>query len=839
MQKAYSRTNWENYPSEETPVNEDNLNKIDYAVDVIDDRVISLYGYESRAAESATNAKVSETNAKVSETNAKQSELQAKEYMENAFSGTPDGYEQLLENVRLIDIQETTDTTLSNSKSGGYKLVSMSGNSVQKTTTGAQLANFPDATSVERNGVTWSCKDGLVSASGTATEISSTLSSQVSICGYIPIVADTYSVSGGEKNIEVIARIESADGTIKYVVGTNTFKLDGTEKSCAIYCQVSAGVTVNSSVKPMLNKGAGALPWEPYTGGIASPNPSYPQAIHNTGDCVEIVNGYYNKNTGDYATDNTNSICSKRTIPCTSGDIISILLENPQTTINVVYYTNGTYLSCTILKDSVTVPSGATEFTFDIYNTNGVTVDTIGKITLTINGKYVVQFKLPNHQLFDVENMIQSSTSNFNIGQGLPNIPITDITVGENGELSGNASTYIVLYAPHKFETGKTIYAKVGALSRFIVANASGSIIFSSSVHSYTPNDSFDGYLGFALNTSQVASGKLLFVYDETIDTFDIKRESVATVLLNEPLRDGDVIYKKDGLWYVERNKASVIFDGSSDEDWSTAATVTSGVRRLTTKVLTDIKPHNSNALMPNVLSNQFLTQSPNDNYTCNIGITFTQTTLYVYSDIYNTSDVSLWTSYLAENPLEVEYELTTPTIETIDTDSQIAINSLETFDTVTYINVDSRVQPLGIKGQYGTSDVGALALENANLHDNADLTYLKHGVANNLSTTEEGFVLDARMGKILSDKIANLIKTKSYSFVCNTQNHYYSYDFDLDDEIINGTIIGITHMADYRFIISPSIWDDNTGITVVVASGVDELQSGTIVTVFVHYISG
>lgn len=42
MQKAYSRINWENYPSENTPINESNLNRMDSAVDEIDDRVISL-----------------------------------------------------------------------------------------------------------------------------------------------------------------------------------------------------------------------------------------------------------------------------------------------------------------------------------------------------------------------------------------------------------------------------------------------------------------------------------------------------------------------------------------------------------------------------------------------------------------------------------------------------------------------------------------------------------------------------------------------------------------------------------------------------------------------------
>ena len=42
MQKVYSRINWENYPSEHTPLNESNLNRMDYAINEIDDRVLGI-----------------------------------------------------------------------------------------------------------------------------------------------------------------------------------------------------------------------------------------------------------------------------------------------------------------------------------------------------------------------------------------------------------------------------------------------------------------------------------------------------------------------------------------------------------------------------------------------------------------------------------------------------------------------------------------------------------------------------------------------------------------------------------------------------------------------------
>lgn len=141
MLKVYSRINWDNYPNTNTPLGAVNLNYMDYAIDEIDNRVISLYGYESRVSQSEANAKTSENNAKTSEINAKQSELNAKEseelakqYMENAFSTTPEGYEQLVIDVGSLEIQTSTDTTIEGTVAGGLKFNSVAGASVQDGT---------------------------------------------------------------------------------------------------------------------------------------------------------------------------------------------------------------------------------------------------------------------------------------------------------------------------------------------------------------------------------------------------------------------------------------------------------------------------------------------------------------------------------------------------------------------------------------------------------------------------------------------------------------------------------------------------------------------------------
>ena len=54
MNKAYNRINWENYPSDATPLNEANLNNLDNATDTIDDRVITLDTTKATKTEVAT-----------------------------------------------------------------------------------------------------------------------------------------------------------------------------------------------------------------------------------------------------------------------------------------------------------------------------------------------------------------------------------------------------------------------------------------------------------------------------------------------------------------------------------------------------------------------------------------------------------------------------------------------------------------------------------------------------------------------------------------------------------------------------------------------------------------
>lgn len=51
MNKVYARINWENYPSDSTPLNEENLNRMDHAVNKLDNRIISQDASKANKAE--------------------------------------------------------------------------------------------------------------------------------------------------------------------------------------------------------------------------------------------------------------------------------------------------------------------------------------------------------------------------------------------------------------------------------------------------------------------------------------------------------------------------------------------------------------------------------------------------------------------------------------------------------------------------------------------------------------------------------------------------------------------------------------------------------------------
>ena len=171
-------------------------------------------------------------------------------------------------------------------KGSRFTSLAIYGKSTQGSTTGAQLVNLPDTNAAIHNGITWECKNGIITANGTTT---ATVASSriVGVNGTLKLPAGDYYLSGTNKNISVYISIKKEDGSYEYY--TNSFSVDE-EKTITVFAQIyGVGVTVNNEkVYIMLNSGSTALPWEPYTGGAPSPSPSYPQEIESAGDKGQV-----------------------------------------------------------------------------------------------------------------------------------------------------------------------------------------------------------------------------------------------------------------------------------------------------------------------------------------------------------------------------------------------------------------------------------------------------------------------------------------------------------------------------------------------------------------------
>lgn len=190
----------------------------------------------------------------------------------------------------VMKTEEGTSLILNNPKLGKFGDVltefDIYGRSEQKSTTGAQLANLPNKTNVVINGVTWSCKDNVVTAIGeTADKVSNTMNS---ISCYIPVVQGNYHISDAD-TIVITVRVLDTTGTYNYYTNNKSFSLTGDEREMILYFQIFPNLTINNTIKVMLNKGNIALPFEPYTGGIPSPSPEYPQEIKSVGDNGSVV----------------------------------------------------------------------------------------------------------------------------------------------------------------------------------------------------------------------------------------------------------------------------------------------------------------------------------------------------------------------------------------------------------------------------------------------------------------------------------------------------------------------------------------------------------------------
>ena len=205
---------------------------------------------------------------------------------------------ELREEIEKPDIQTSTDTTLPDSYAGGLRLVELDGNSEQKTFTGKNTFNINET--VEENYFT-TIMNGL-KVSNPDSIFSSIVDFTVNNNS---IVINSYKTDGFPwlskwitLNKNTMYTISGIIGSAVKVCGINSKELGSTAVELGVCQSGNTSFTFNSgdydyyyiTMYPhsagteysnlQIEEGTEATSYEPYVGGITSPNPEYPQEIN-------------------------------------------------------------------------------------------------------------------------------------------------------------------------------------------------------------------------------------------------------------------------------------------------------------------------------------------------------------------------------------------------------------------------------------------------------------------------------------------------------------------------------------------------------------------------------
>ena len=559
---------------------------------------------------------------------------------------------------RLVDIRSTTEDVIKNSMAGDLRVTKIVGNTVQEA---PNLLNVPSQFSV---------------TGGTNIEVNLPIGDYILTC-------DTIS------NLTRIA-FKTSDGTTNTAVylSANEISFSTTE----VVTQVAIPGIMSSTGEVL------TIVYNNLAIRQAAPTPEKPIPMYHTSDVVEMIQGAYAYATGLLA-NSVNYVCNKHTIPCKQGDEVLIKTENEMTQCGLIYYNNGErigvdytrYDNQSLKEWSFTVPSGVTHFNFNLRNTN-ITPSTVGKITLQINGKYVGGIECTHNLVKHVES------GGLESGTGVESASSTYFRTSYC-KVKPNSKVYVYGYDEDNQYLRIFFYDENKGYIKDLLVQNHFNVDIPSNCHYVRVhlNKNNPNYMNIVI--SEVPKD----LYHEPIKVY---------FLMNEPLRLGDVVFKDtDGLWKVERNTTEIVFDSTTPNNHISYADLDSGVFFFY-RDMSNLEP----------IACDSFSKFPSKGITWNGNVSLlndeqfskrygdTQDRLYFrHSGFTSIDDVM---AYLQTNSITFLCETTTPIIETLDTESQLALHGLKTFDGVTYIEVDSRVKPSEFEAEYGATQVGVEVLE-------------------------------------------------------------------------------------------------------------------------------
>lgn len=690
----------------------------------------------------ATKAQTSADAAKVSEQNAEQWFNKAKEHSginygskQSAGIVAPQDVYVDPENGHMSLITQTSKKVLINSYPGKIKINEFDGNTEQFTTTGKNLFLLESPTktmsgiSITNNG------NQSFSASGTATQNASFGLSNIESFselfnnGFTGVLSLVNAIHDANTcNVSITYR-ETEGGTIKYMIPNKPITVPSGSIIHHANFYVPGGVTVNLlNVRVQLELGEKVTEWEPCTGGISSPNPNYQQEIKsvkgkNLLDCRGLTEQTIKGVTFTPVYDSNGNLQYIETNGKATGDSYLYVKDSFDFLKGESYVLSG-------------CPSGGSINTFFMYGHGiepmdygtGATLNFAESKTTSI----IIGIKTgytADHLRFYPMIRPASITDSTYVPYGLLRIKVSGKNLFKQLCVPANpnaaqihylkAGTYSV--TRDSSENGNNWYigaydSNGTAITKNIIV-VDGWSLNSTEAYYYggAENDSFT----FTLNKNcyvDIASlngkGTTYLMIVEGSEPAPYEPYQEKSIILSNPItlngHNGvqDRIVRKDGVWRIERRFLIDVLDGL--EIWFKQSTN----RFITSKLKGVIKPTVATSEVPKMLCSHSIVISAGDTYRQNNGISVDSTgQICLYDTKFAEKTEEELKEYLASNPRTLLYEANEPTFEPLPTADQIALNSLVSFDGVTYLHFDSEIEPTSLV-EYGTSKVGAYTLE-------------------------------------------------------------------------------------------------------------------------------
>lgn len=706
------------------------------------------------AVDAAAAAKVSETNSKASETAAAQTQQEVTDYVE-AQKAAFVGYSK-----RESDSKYANAITATAEGEGGVTVedawtapvldMEVAGRSEQVQTTGAQLIDVSRLETISAGGATiTNNRDGSFAVSGSGTLTSNFAKSYVlthdESVRLFPAGVYTMTRSPAYPYFYVQAIRSGINSTSMNSTGSANLTITEeivTDPTYAIqvgFYGLSGRTIVPGIIKPIVNAGDTALPYEPYTGGAPSPSPDYPQDIISTGtvstgaqllDLDRVPDRIDNNVTSyKYIDGGLTCIFSEKNY----GVRFKVSLQpNTVYTISASDISTGGYLSISDFlqtdksgisvlvskgQNSKTFNSGtATELTFTIYSAdvNYLTVTaksimlntgdtalpwepyTGGKPAPSVEYPQTVEVRATGANLFGGVALVEKLKAE------------ADATVdGTNRTVMFRADRIDKKVIYSSFEPGKeytvilygkntnTEYSGVNLIIEY--TDGTNEILTFSKIG----DDSYCVYHTVAQKdvaniTGRWGSQETILYYDKcgvfegniSIDKFEPYRSASASITLTELLRGigdyRDRIMCRDGVWGIERWCQADIFDGSADEAW---IMYSQEIRdRYYIIIKNAVHTETSSVLCDKAVGKQ----SGKGNAYTELNTIWLQSTpeyrrLYLN---FAADDVEKLREELQMNPLTVIYPLESPTWEPFDDATQQALNALTTYSGTTHLTI-------------------------------------------------------------------------------------------------------------------------------------------------------